>query len=95
MVGMLSLVDVLLGAPMEEILPEIGVVEEIQQAVITKSGTLGVLLQICEALEVTDFDAVTELAARCSISLTRVMEVQRESTLWAKVVADESAAPVS
>lgn len=95
MVGMLSLVDVLLGAPMEEILPEIGVVEEIQQAVLIKSGTLGVLLQICEALEVSDFDTVTKLAASCSISLARVMEVQREATLWAKVVAEESAASAS
>lgn len=95
MVGMLSLVDVLLGVPMEEILPEIGVVEEIQQAVLIKSGTLGVLLQICEALEVTDFDAVSELAAGCSISLARVMEVQREATLWAKVVAEESAVSAS
>lgn len=95
MVGMLSLVDVLLGSPLEDILPRIGVVEEIQRAILVKSGALGVLLQICEALEAADFDTVTELAGSCSISLARVMEVQREATLWAKVIAEESAASVS
>lgn len=91
MVGMLSLVDVLLGSPMAEVLPKIGVAEEIRQAILTKSGVLGELLQICEALEEADFDAVTELAESCNISLARVMEVQREAVLWANAVAEESA----
>jgi len=91
MVGMLSLVDVLLGSPMAEVLPRIGVAEEIQQAILTRSGVLGELLQICEALEEADFDAVTELAESCNISLARVMEVQREAVLWANTIAEKNA----
>lgn len=87
MVGMLSLVDVLLGVPMEEILPQIGVIEEIQQAILTKSGTLGTLLMICESLEMADFDAVIEASGALRIPLARVMEAQREAILWTTTVA--------
>jgi EAL and modified HD-GYP domain-containing signal transduction protein len=92
MVGMLSLVDVLLNAPITEILPRIGVDEEIRDAILTRYGVLGRMLNICEALEAADFDALSELAAACGIREARVMEAQREAMLWAGAVADEVAA---
>jgi c-di-GMP-related signal transduction protein len=91
MVGMLSLVDVLLDTPLRKVLPQIGVVEEIQQAILEKSGVLGTLLTLCEALETADFDAVIEAAGKYHIPLVRVMEVQREATLWATAIAADSA----
>lgn len=91
-VGMLSLVDVLLGMPMDAVLSRIAVAEEIQQAILGRIGVLGVLLRLCEALEIADFDTAAELASSYHIPLTRVMEVQREATLWAGMAADESAA---
>jgi len=90
MVGMLSVVDALLGAPMEEVLPQIGVIEDIQQAIMAKAGVLGTLLTLCEALEIGDFDAMVEAASKCSIPLARVMEVQREATVWAQSIELES-----
>lgn len=90
MVGMLSLVDVLLGSPMEDVLPRIGVVEEIQQAILAKSGVLGTLLQICESLEAADFDAVVKAAGKYNIALARVMGAQREATAWAGAIIEEN-----
>lgn len=90
MVGMLSLVDALLGAPLETILPQIGVVEDIQQAILGKTGVLGTLLALCEALELGDFDAMVVAADKCNIPLSRVMAAQREAIVWAQAVELES-----
>lgn len=92
MVGVLSLVDVLLNAPIDEVLPRIGVDEEIRDAILTRNGVLGQLLKICEALEAADFDALSVLATSCGIREARLMEAQREAMLWAGAVADEVAA---
>jgi EAL and modified HD-GYP domain-containing signal transduction protein len=89
MTGVLSLVDVLLNAPIDGILPRIGVDDEIREAILTRSGVLGQLLKICETLEIADFDALPLLAAACGIREARLMEVQREAMLWAGAVADE------
>lgn len=83
MIGMLSLVDVLLGAPPEEVLPKVGVADDIRQAVMMRNGMFGRLLALCEALENADFDAVAALSAECGLSEARVMEVQRDAMLWA------------
>jgi EAL and modified HD-GYP domain-containing signal transduction protein len=91
MTGMLSLVDVLLHAPIDEVLPRIGIDDEIRNAILARSGVLGQLLKICEALEAADFEAVSALAISCGIREARLMEVQREAMLWAGAVADEAA----
>jgi EAL and modified HD-GYP domain-containing signal transduction protein len=91
MAGVLSLVDVLLHAPIDEVLPRIGVDDEIRDAILKRSGVLGQLLKICEALEAADFNAVSALASSCGIRERRLMEVQREAMLWANAVADEAA----
>lgn len=92
MTGVLSLVDVLLHAPIAETLPRIGVDEEIRDAILMRSGTLGQLLNICEALETANFDALSALISSCGIREVRLMEVQREAMLWAEAVANEVAA---
>jgi EAL and modified HD-GYP domain-containing signal transduction protein len=92
MTGVLSLVDVLLHAPIDEVLPRIGIDDEIRDAILTRGGVLGQLLKICEALEAADFDVLTALASSCGIREGRLMEVQREAMLWAGAVADEAAA---
>lgn len=89
MAGVLSLVDVLLHTPIDEVLPKIGVDVEICEAVLARGGVLGQLLKICEALEIADFDALLVLAASCGIREARLMEAQREAMLWAGAVADE------
>lgn len=90
MSGVLSLVDVLLGRPLSEVLPEMGVAEEIRQAVIQRYGMLGPLLELCEMLEKADFEGVVAFADSRKIALDRIMEVQREAWLWAGAIAEQS-----
>ena len=91
MTGVLSLVDVLLHAPINEVLPRIGIDDEIRDAILLRSGMLGQLLRICEALEAADFDALSALATSCGIREARLMEVQREAMHWAGAFASEAA----
>lgn len=92
MVGMLSLVDVLLGVSPEGVLPDIGVADDIREAIMTRSGMFGALLSLCEALENADFDAIAELCAALGVTEGRVMEVQRDAMLWALSAVGEVAA---
>ncbi|WP_432748427.1 hypothetical protein [Pectinatus frisingensis] len=51
MVGILSLSDVLFGQPMEEIITELGVTEDIRAALLGKNNIFGSLLQIAKLYE--------------------------------------------
>ncbi|MCX8022912.1 MAG: EAL domain-containing protein [Syntrophorhabdaceae bacterium] len=65
--GILSLVDTLMGAPLKEIIKDMNLSEEIQDALLDKKGVLGELLQIVCALEENDFDIVKNIMERYNI----------------------------
>ena len=50
-VGIMSLMDTLFGIPMEEILAQIPVVDEVSDALLARSGFFGELLHLAECLE--------------------------------------------
>jgi EAL and modified HD-GYP domain-containing signal transduction protein len=50
-VGIMSLMDTLFGIPMSEILAQIPVVEEVQDALMYRSGFFGELLKLAECIE--------------------------------------------
>ena len=52
--GILSLLDVLLGIPKDEILSDLNIDEEIKNALIKGEGMLGKMLKLCEYLEAGD-----------------------------------------
>jgi len=52
--GILSLLDVLLGIPKDEILSDLNIDEEIKNALIKGEGILGKMLKLCEYLEAGD-----------------------------------------
>ena len=81
----------LLHAPINEVLPRIGIDDEIRDAILLRSGMLGQLLKICEALEAADFHALSALTTSCGIREARLMEVQREAMHWAGAFATEAA----
>jgi EAL and modified HD-GYP domain-containing signal transduction protein len=83
MTGVLSLTDVLMHAPVDEVLPKLGVDGEILEAILSRGGMLGQLLRVCEALETADFDALSALAAACGMHEARIMDVQRAAMRWA------------
>ncbi|QEM67985.1 EAL domain-containing protein [Geobacter sp. FeAm09] len=82
MTGILSLLDVLFETPMDEIISNLNLNEEICSALLDRSGRLGDLLLLAEKLEVTDFDAVTSLLERCGITLDELLAAQLEAFNW-------------
>ena len=82
LVGMTSMLDALLNQPLEEIIRELHLDEEVSLALLTHGGSLGALLQIAELLEAGDFSTVSELATECGISAERTARAELEAFRW-------------
>lgn len=54
MTGILSLMPTLMGVPLDEILKGITLTTDVMDAISSKSGPLGIMLQLAEALEASD-----------------------------------------
>jgi len=82
MVGILSLLDVLFEMPMEEIIANLNLNDNVSSALLNRGGQLGRMLMLAEKLEVTDFDAVTVLLGECGVSLDQLLTAQLEAFNW-------------
>lgn len=88
MAGILSLLDALLGIPMEEILESIPVVDEVHEALISRKGTLGSLLTICEMLEGEKFDELPAALNKLKMDVHSVMQAQMEALQWVNAIGE-------
>ena len=82
MVGILSLLDVLFETPMEEIIANLNLTDDVSSALLRREGQLGDMLMLAEKLEVTDFAAVTALLVKCGVSLDQLLTAQLEAFNW-------------
>ena len=82
MVGILSLLDVLFETPMDEIIANLNLNDDVSMALLKREGKLGRMLMLTEKLEVTDFDAVTVLLVECGVSLDQLLTAQLEAFNW-------------
>lgn len=82
MVGILSLLDVLFETPMEEIIANLNLNDDVSSALLKRGGHLGKMLTLTEKLEITDFDAVTILLGECGVSLDQLLSAQLEAFNW-------------
>ena len=82
MVGILSLLDVLFETPMEEIISNLNLNDDVTSALLERKGLLGSLLNMAEKLELTDFDAVTVLLKECDVSLDQLLTAQLDAFNW-------------
>ncbi len=82
MVGILSLLDVLFETPMEEIISNLNLNDDVSLALLKRNGPLGRMLTLAEKLEVTDFDAVNVLLKECGVSLDQLLTAQLEAFNW-------------
>jgi EAL and modified HD-GYP domain-containing signal transduction protein len=83
--GMFSLLDRLLGIPMEEVLENIQLPEPVTQALLTREGMYGPFLSLAEACECGN-GAIGELADSLFISATQVNEAHMASLAWAQML---------
>jgi c-di-GMP-related signal transduction protein len=93
MTGILSLVDVLLEMPSEQMFEELLVSEEVREALLFRTGGLGHLLRLAEKLEEDNHLEIKQLIAGVpGISLESLLQMQLESFLWANSIENEAAA---
>lgn len=87
LMGMFSTLNYLIDAPMEEILSEVPVAEEIKDALIRHEGRCGKLYDLVLSYEAADWDKITALAAELGIpdnTMTSIYFICMENvnTLW-------------
>lgn len=82
LVGMLSLVDALLGRPLEEVVAELRLAPEIGAALLRREGELGRLLALAEAAERGDVDAIESALAPIGIPLEAFQDHEHAVYAW-------------
>lgn len=82
MTGILSLLDTLLDMPMEEVLKQISLKDNVRQALLAREGSLGRLLTLTERLEQADFSAVDTLLKESSLGLQQLIDAHVEAIKW-------------
>ncbi|MBI5750810.1 MAG: EAL domain-containing protein [Hydrogenophilales bacterium] len=89
MTGTFSLLDTLLSMPMADIMAELGLPDDVKQALIERSGRLGLMLKLTEVLETGDFDATAQLLRQLP-ELTPAMlnEAQMAAIRWVSSLSD-------
>jgi EAL and modified HD-GYP domain-containing signal transduction protein len=89
MVGILSLLDILFETPMEEIIADLNLNDDVTAALLKRKGRLGKMLILAEKLEVTDFDAVKVLLGECGVSLDQLLKAQLEAFNWRSSISHQ------
>lgn len=84
MVGMLSLADTVMQAPIAEILNEIGLSDNLKKAILEESGTQGQLLALVKNIELGKFDATENEINTLDISAEDLLTIQIESIKWSE-----------
>lgn len=88
MVGMLSLLDVLMGAPLPEIVARMSLQEDIEAALLHRSGDLGDLLSLCADIETCDTAAIQgRLSSRPGLDSNALNEAQMAAMGWANNIS--------
>lgn len=86
LVGMLSVVDALLGRPLEEILPEMSLSAEMKEALLGPVNRAGRLLALVIAHERGDWARLSGLASDLGLEGEHVARASRKAVEWASEV---------
>lgn len=91
LLGMFSTLPYIIDAPIEEILEDIPIVEEVKQALITKEGPAGKLYELLLAYERADWQSIkrlaTELGIQTNVMVQLYMEcVEEVNNIWENLV---------
>jgi c-di-GMP-related signal transduction protein len=83
MTGVLSLVDVLFETPMEHIVNQLNLADDVRQALLTREGEMGRLLMLVESVESTNFQAAAKLLRDSEYSMEMLLDAQLAAINWA------------
>jgi c-di-GMP-related signal transduction protein len=92
MTGIFSLLETLIGLPMQDIIHQLRLSDELRGALLERTGTLGQMLTLCEDLERGDFLGVEKvLQGLPGISANEVTEAQLAAARWVGGLTDPGA----
>lgn len=83
LMGLFSLLDVIMSRPIDEILQEITVEEDIQEALVGTAGTMRTILEMIVAIEKGDWDQVAALSEELNINEKPLNEAYMDAIKWA------------
>lgn len=88
--GIMSLLDTLLGMPIQDIVQQLNLAEDVQQALLAREGPIGRLLQLAEKQEANDLEGTAAvLAQEPDLTLGDVTRAGVEAMLWANTIGEE------
>ena len=92
MTGIMSLMDALLGMPLEELLGGLPIADEVRVALLQRGGTLGKLLVLAETLERNDKALMAgAMAAMPGCTPAQTNSAQMQALSWANGLAQPGA----
>ena len=87
MAGMMSLLDTLLGEPLPEIMARISLHEEVENALLKRSGKMGMLLTLCESMETDDMAGLQErLSTHPRLGVNEINNALLKALSWANEI---------
>lgn len=89
MVGILSLLDVLLGIEMQQIIDKLGISDDMSQALMTRDGRLGQELKLIEANEKGEITTIQSILNELGfLSLSELADIEIQSLGWANRIGE-------
>lgn len=91
LMGMFSTLDCLIDAPMEDILAEIPIVEEVREALISKKGLAGDLYRLILSYEQAEWGEIQRLSAQLNLQTNVMAQIYMECVeevngIWTNIV---------
>ena len=83
MVGLISRMDALVGASLESILTESAADEDMRGALLQRTGRLGVLLRLADAVDQDDQQTIAEIIKELNLSATILNRCVNDAYTWA------------
>lgn len=89
MVGILSLLDVLLGIDMQQIVDKLAISEDMSQALISRDGRLGQELKLVEASENSEVESTQSILNELGfLSLSELANIEIQAIGWANRIGE-------
>ena len=89
MVGVLSLLDTLLGIEMSELVSTLSIQKDMSEALLTRRGSLGYQLTLIEAYEKGESEIVLSMLPELGfLSMEEFIRLELEATAWAHRISD-------
>lgn len=89
MTGILSLLDALLDRPLIEVIDLVNPADQLVEALLHKTGSLGELLSLAEMTERGQFDHAGEILENLGLALKDLMGAQVEALRWSNGIVEE------